>query len=835
MAKAMKWPVLTSYDRDHLRQIALPLGGIGTGTVSLGGRGNLHDWEIMSKPAKGFSPEGCFFALYTKLPGEEAVGRCLEGQIPTEEYESSVGCRVANHGFPRFRSCSFDAAYPFGQVRLSDPDLPVDVTLKAFNPFIPTDADASGIPMAVMRFELRNKTMKKVKAAVCGSLMNLVGSEGCDDSGAYSRVGESCGKKVNRFRKSGNLRGIVLGSSGLSKDSLQWGTMAISSAMTGKTSYRTAWTDKSWNHHRLNFWQDFIKDGALDNPLEQTQPIASLNIQINLPPCGVKEVEFLITWHFPNRGGWDASTNCCGEPKSNVGNYYTTKYKDAWDVAAKTLKKLPQLETKTKAFVSAFCSTDLPQAVKEAALNNLSTLRTQTVFRTKDGRVYGWEGCGDSSGCCSGSCTHVWNYEQSMAFLFGDLSHRMREVEFMKAIAPNGKMSFRVELPIGKEKGQGSAAADGQMGCIMKLYRDWQLSGDTTTLKRMWPKAKKALSFCWLEGGWDGDQDGVMEGCQHNTMDVEYFGPNPQMTGWYLGALRAAEEMGRHLGDLKFAERCGILFENGRRWMDEHLFNGDYYEHEIRLPGKNAKLVDGLAVGMGNTKDWQLGGACLVDQLVGQYMAHVCGLGYLHSKRKVGKTLRSIYKYNFKQNLRGHMNCMRSYALQEESATLMASYPYGRRPEKPFPYFTEVMTGFEYTAAVGMLYEGQIARGLELIKAVRDRYDGRKRNPFNEAECGHHYARAMAAWAAVLALTGFHYSAVEQKMTFAAKEGQHFWSTGYAWGICNIVTQKGKFCLSLKVLHGKVALKQLVITGEGEKDLVRAKLLKAAEKITVVF
>ena len=132
---------------------------------------------------------------------------------------------------------------------------------------------------------------------------------------------------------------------------------------------------------------------------------------------------------------------------------------------------------------------------------------------------------------------------------------------------------------------------------------------------------------------------------------------------------------------------------------------------------------------------------------------------------------------------------MRSYVLGDEAALLMASYPHGR-PANPFPYFTEVMTGFEHTAAIGMFYEGQIEEGLHCIGNIRDRYDGRKRSPFDEAECGHHYARAMAAWAGVLALSGFQYSGVERGWSLRLRKGV-FWSTGYAWGTCEIRRQGG--------------------------------------------
>ena len=122
--------------------------------------------------------------------------------------------------------------------------------------------------------------------------------------------------------------------------------------------------------------------------------------------------------------------------------------------------------------------------VKESALFNLSTLRSQTVFRTPDGFMFGWEGCDDTAGCCFGSCTHVWNYEQATAFLFGGLALGMREVEFNYATRNDGGMSFRVDLPLEHAQAWSLAAADGQMGCIMKLYRDWQLSGDDDRLRQ---------------------------------------------------------------------------------------------------------------------------------------------------------------------------------------------------------------------------------------------------------------------------------------------------------------------------------------------------------------
>jgi uncharacterized protein (DUF608 family) len=833
------WPVLKEYDEAHLAKIALPLGGIGTGTVSLGGRGDLRDWEIMNRPAKGFIPTrgmGPFFAIFVKDPKGQTQARALEGPIDFALYEDASGSSAVNHGLPRFRRCTFAAAYPLGQVRLLDPDVPVTVTLQGFNPLVPADPDASGIPVAILRYAIRNTSNQPVQVSVCGVLPNFIGNDGSGQTKDWEGDLIAAGGRANRneYREGKAVRGMFLSSEGVAPRAPHWGTIALTTPTKGEITHRVNWISGGWGSVSLDFWDDFSADGKLDERElgKEDTPMASLAVSVEVPAKQTVPVVFILTWHFPNRITWTPKNNA----QDRIGNYYTTQYKDAWDVAEKVAPRMGVLEDQTLRFVRAFCNTDLPKVVKEAALFNLSTLRSQTCFRTEDGRFYGFEGCGNRGGCCHGSCTHVWNYEHATALLFGSLARMMREVEFGKATNDEGMMSFRVNLPLERAQEFGKAAADGQMGCIMKMYRDWQLSGDDEMLKTLWPHVKKAVEFCWIPGGWDADKDGVMEGCQHNTMDVEYYGPNPQMGVWYLGALRAAEEMAKHVGDNEFAATCRDLFERGSKWTDANLFNGEYYEHQIRPPTDESQIAAPLLVGMGakdpSKPDYQLGKGCLVDQLVGQYTAHVCGLGYLVDREHVRKTLQSILKYNYRENLYGHFNCMRSFALGDESILLMASYPK-ERPSNPFPYFTEVMTGFEYAAAVGMLYEGQTKEGLTCIENIRNRYDGRKRSPFDEAECGHHYARAMASWAAVLALTGFHYSGVEKSMTLAAEDARQFWSNGYAWGTYSTDRTGRRMNVSLSVLHGSLTLAKFNLTDYGSR--VFEKPLQVAEGQTATF
>jgi len=805
------WPVLKKYDQEHTYKIAMPVGGIGTGSISLGGRGKLQDWEIMNNPAKGFSPGTSFFALYTDL-GDRKDVRLLEGPVPFYMYEGSSGAIAPNHGFPRFSEASVEAAYPFGQVNLFTPQLPVTVKMKAFNPLIPGDVDNSSIPIAIIDFELTNTSGKDIPFSICGTLSNFIGEGSGPGSG---------GKNRNTFRKEEEFGGIFFTSENGNQIIDQWGEMAlVSLSGGGDLTYRTEWKQIGWGASLLDFHDDFSEDGRLDYRIDtiSKNPVGSLAVSNILPARGKKSIRFLISWYFPNRTAWSTVP---------LKNYYSTKYAGAWDVLVQTVPRLSFLEEKSLEFVNSLCSSDLPDIVKESALFNISTLKTQTCFRLSDGNFFAWEGCNDKSGCCFGSCTHVWNYETAIAFLFGDLARNMRYIEFGMSTNTNGLMTFRVSLPVENITKFGKVAADGQMGCILKMYREWQLSGDEEFLKSLYPNVKKALSYAWIKGGWDGDQDGVMEGVQHNTMDVEYYGPNPQMTIWYLGALRAMEEMAIHMKDKEMAGKCRKLFLSGSKWTDENLFNGEYYIHRIIVPDKESIPKEQL-VGMGSADygnpDYQLGEGCLVDQLVGQYMAHVCDLGYLVKKENVSKTLQSIMKYNYRENLSGHFNCMRSFALDNESALLMAAYP-GTRPANPFPYFTEVMTGFEYTAAVGMLYEGQNENGLKCITNIRNRYDGRKRSPFDEAECGHHYGRAMASWSEIPALTGFHYSGVTGELKFTGKPGRYFWSDGYAWGTAEIEKSGTNISLKIKVLHGDMRISAVIIEGHEPLKVRKARLI----------
>ncbi len=827
MSRTTRTPV-HSYDSAHLRNIAMPIGGIGTGTISLGGRGDLRDWEVGNRPAKGFRPDTAFMAVRIQAPGAEPIVKALEGPLELSDYQGAFGATVAHHGLPRFRHASFDASYPFATVHLSDPDVPVTVILEAFNPLTPPSADDSGIPIAILTYTFTNTSADSLQLDVVAALQNFIGSSPVN--GAYgsaivndffsqTEAEKTAHRNTIAQCNAPRLHGLAYAPAPVLAGSEFEGTLALALLDATDVTTRTGWADYTWGDSLLDFWDDFREDGRLE-PRQSAalKPIGSIAQHQTLAPHGTATATLLLSWHFPQRMAWRSEEYGAmhfGEYTDTiVGNYYTTQYADAWDVLTKTTPRLADLTERTHEFVDTLTTATLPKPFIEAALFNLSTLRSQTTFRTADGRFYGWEGNDNTRGSCFGSCTHVWNYEQATPFLFGGLAKIMRENEFLHATRDDGFMSFRIGLPLSNAQAWPTAAADGQMGTIVKLFREWRLSGDTGWLARLYPKAKAALSFAWIPNGWDGDRDGVMEGCQHNTMDVEYFGPNPQMQFWYLAALRAAEEMARAVDDKDFARECWRLYKAGRDWSQDNLFNGDYYRHEIRPPGDAANIAPGIRhMVMGasdlSNPELQLGDGCLVDQLVGQYLASISGLGNLTAAKQLKTTLQSIYTHNRKVGFENHFNHMRSFVLGDETALLMASYPRGNRPKRPFPYFNEVMTGFEYAAAGSMIYAGLRDEAVQVVSDIRARYDGARRNPFDEAECGHHYSRAMASFGLLMAWSGQMYNATKGELMFdpLAPNSSVFWATGHAWGTLDF--RRNEYVLT--IYAGELQLSRLVI------------------------
>ncbi len=552
-------------------------------------------------------------------------------------------------------------------------------------------------------------------------------------------------------------------------------------------------------------------------------------------------------------------------------NYYAVLFSDAADAARYALDHWDVLYEKTALFKDALFSSDLPAAVLDAVSANLAVLKSPTVMRLEDGTFYGFEGCHTDAGCCEGSCTHVWNYAQALPFLFPSLERSMREANYAYNVRPDGGLAFRLQLPLGVEPSSFRPCVDGQFGDVLKVYREWKISGDTEWLRKLWPAVKRSIAFAWSpqnEDRWDPDKTGVLQGRQHHTLDMELFSPNAWLTGFYLGALKAGAEMAEHLEDVATAGEYREIFNRGKLWVDVHLFNGAYYHQIIDLKDKSllqafsqssASMVGDVTAAYWDDEHgeikYQIAEGCGIDQVLAQWHADLYGLGEIFDPGQTRQALASVFAFNFKSRLGDFFNPCRVFAMNDEAGLTICSWPEDSvKPVIPVPYSQEVMTGFEYAAAAHMLQVGLIEQGLAVVRAVRDRFDGEKRNPWNEFECGSNYARTMASYALLNAYSGFMFDMVRGMVGFnpLALDGDNFrsfWSLNTGWGTVHITRQAA----SLNVVYGELTLNLLRLPGlpqgstgvefKGEKvahtrtggDLVFASPLtiKAGESIVV--
>ena len=465
-------------------------------------------------------------------------------------------------------------------------------------------------------------------------------------------------------------------------------------------------------------------------------------------------IVFVLSWWLPNMRRDDAP----------VGNRYATRFDDAGAIAAYVTQQLERLTNETRLWHRTYYDSTLPHWLLDRLHSTAANLATTTCQWWKNGRFWAWEG----AGCCRGTCGHVWNYAHTMARLFPELERSVREMQdFAPGIGlhPDGAIGFRGE-------GWTDWAGDAQGGYILKAYREHQTSPDDAFLRRNWPDIRKAMQFLIDQ---DGNADGLIEGRQPQTYDQDFYGPNTMVGSLYLGALRAAEAMATEVGDTAFAATCRRIFEAGRENSVRELFNGEYFIQRVDLK---------------QHPDWQYGDGCLAEQLFGQGWAHQVGLGYLYPERTVASALRSIWKYSWAPDV-GPQNKAhdpeRWFAFPGEAGLFECTWPKSRHMgPRSTEYRDEIWTGSEYQVAGHMAWEGMLTEALAICRAVHERYHPSRHNPWNEIECGDHYARAMASWGVLIALSGFEYHGPKGHIGFAPRiTPEHFKSVFTAaegWG-----------------------------------------------------
>lgn len=810
------------YTGRKLKNISFPLGGIGTGCIGLAGGGRLCDWEIFGRPDKGSVNGRTHIAVKLKI-GNKTYLKVLNSDLETDLSGPMLSTvfrgfghgadKLTMCGFPHFENCEFSSTFPFAELTFSDKDFPGEVSLCAFNPFIPQDSKNSSIPGAFFEITYENKTGESVEFSGVFSLAN-----------PYE-------KAKNERIVNGDITSIRLMNAEKTPDEIGYGDLSLSCQCA--TASQEYWYRGLWEDNVTTFWNEFKNSDTLIDrnydagagASEQSQPgtldTCSMLKKVTLKPGEVAKIRFVVSWNVPNFHMYWAE-----EENVSWKNYYATVFKDSVDSGVYALSNWEDLYTRSKIFAQELSMTTIPNIAKEAIEGTMATLKSPTVSRLADGSLYGFEGSHEHSGSCEGNCQHVYNYAYVTSFLFPDLERSMRDLEFNYQITEDGETKFRLPMPLGREwclhitpiGDRRHACVDGQMGLVIKTYREWKISGDTDWLRKNWDKVKLVISYVWSEKNpdlWDPQMSGVITGMQHHTLDVELFGANSWLQGFYMAALSAAREMAEFLGD-EIASTYRTLLEKGKEYTKNHLFNGEYFIQNIDLSDKticeNFDSVKEYWNDEAKEIKYQIGEGSSIDQLTGQWHADILGLGEFFDKDQKRTALKSMMKYNFCENMRNVVNTFRVFALNDEAGSIMCAYPEGvKTPAIPITYSTECMTGFEYAFAGLLFSEGMVDEATRVIFAVRNRYDGEKRNPWNELECGSNYVRAMSSYAFIPILSGFSFNMAKSEIGFNPKINpknfRSIFSVGGAWG--NV--QMTKKSTRINLCDGELFLKKLTL------------------------
>ncbi len=779
------------YSGKELAYVGMPIGGLFTGTVYLGGDGKLWLWDIFNE-----YKEGIVSKTYENWQGKKQI-KARDGAnfvfpvSPEYPFEQGFGIKVTQQkqewvkslDFKGFENITFKGQYPIAEISYRDNELPVAIDLLSFSPFKPLDVKSSSFPATIMSFKVTNSSNEKVQVELSGWLENAA-LNNSENNSAVQLV-----NSVQKSKTYSLLNCVAKTDSETIKNQPDFGNMSLLLLNSDKNTKASAEVTilKS-----TIFPENEIRE-ATSNHGEQL--CGAISKSVTLKPNETKEIVFIISWYFPNV----ILPKYIRSFKEFEKRHYVNQFKNAQEVAQEIAKNFDELYENTKLWTKVYYEeSTLPHWFLNRSFLNTSILATETCLLLEDGRFWAWEGIG----CCPGTCTHVWHYAQALGRIFPEIEKNLREkTDFVVINKETGGIHFRGALAK-------KYAADGQAGIVLRSYRDYQISTNNDFLTKNWENIKLTLKYLINLDKEDGQANGTIFGEQHNTLDAEWFGNIPVITSLYLASLAAAIEMAKVMNDVEAQKEYETILALGKKNIEE-LFNGEYF---IQI--EDPKHKDAIGTGKG----------CYIDQVFGQSWAYQVGLGQLYNKAMIDSSLESLWKYNFvkdmgtlRDNLAPEVNG-RPYALSGDAGLVMCTWPLGGKKDDwekhwQFGYFNECMTGFEHQVASHMIWENKLNYGFTILKAIHERYRPEKRNPYNEIECSDHYSRAMASYGAFIAVCGFTYNGPKGQIGFAPKLTPENFSAAFtaaeSWGTMKQIRTANSQKNQLKIAFGNLSIQEI--------------------------
>lgn len=785
--------------KGDLKYIGMPISGITTGQIYLGGDGQLWNWDIFNVSRN--NPGGGGDKYYLNPMSQEewfANGFAIVVKEGRKEYRR----RLNSSGFS---DISFSGEYPIGRVSYRDNEMPIEVNLEAYTPFIPTDEDNSALPITILEYVVTNSGVNDIEIELGGWLQNMAAFQ-CGDMGSANHI--------NSVEKSDKIVRINLTTDIKDQNSLaDWGSLALTLLGDGVGSAKCDIIDGSPRFYSsLNGIESH--SSKLGEPL-----IGGVSRAVKLKVGESEKFTFILSWDFPNVHLWNGGHHWYN--RENLRHYYSEKFESATEVSNYLLDNMWLVDA-TKEWNSCWYDTSIPKWFMNRTFVNVSTLATTATIRFDDltddkfneGRYYNFEGVYLGEG----SCTHVSHYEQVLGRIFPTLAqHHREQIDLSLSLTDEGVISYRGELSaMGQHDGRGYAV-DGQAGTILRIYREHLMSEDGAFLKRNWDKIKLAIQYMINhDKELNGSADGLLEGIQYNTLDRMWYGKISWISSLYCAALLATEQMAESVGDRRFAKECRDIATLSSKNISSQLFNGEYF---IQLTDPN------------HPESPNSNNGCHIDQLLGHYWATQLNLKDVADKDKIVSALQSIMRYNFVDNydkflLETQIPISRWYATGDEKGVVMCTFPKGGANLAPgevkneweklvVGYFSEIWSGQEHALAASLISEGFVADGFKVVEAIDKRYSPDKRNPYNEIEYGNHYTRAMSGYAPFIALTGFFYNGPKSYIEFNPKGSTEYFKTPFitakGWGSYEQHQQGDLESYSLTVRYGELKLKQIAI------------------------